>query len=190
MVMIISFFLGASELRRWWRGNETHIFSVEKGVGHQMQINLDTVVAMRCEDIHINVQDASGDRILAASMLKLEPTNWVQWVDASGVHKLGQDEYGKVVTGEGYDEGFGEEHVHDIVAGAGKRAKWAKTPKLGGVFRAKGASKGDSCRIFGSLEVNKVQGDFHITARGHGYMEPGQHLDHKGLYKHLSALQT
>jgi len=26
--------------------------------------------------------------------------------------------------------------------------------------------------------VNKVQGDFHITARGHGYQEFGEHLDH------------
>jgi hypothetical protein len=32
------------------------------------------------------------------------------------------------------------------------------------------------------MEGNKVQGDFHITARGHGYMEMGQHLDHSGKH--------
>lgn len=173
-ILVISFLLTVSEVRSWWRGHETHSFSVEKGIGHTLQINLDVVVAMRCADLHINVQDASGDRILAGELLKEEPTKWSQWVDARGVHQLGRDAQGKVVTGEGHEEGFGEEHVHDIVAGAGRRAKWGKTPRLWGAA--------DSCRIFGSVETNKVQGDFHITARGHGYQEFGEHLDHKSMY--------
>jgi len=91
---------------------------------------------------------------------------------------LGRDKAGKVITGEGWqvhDEGFGEEHVHDIVAGAKRTTKFAKTPKIKGHPR-----DGDSCRVFGSLTVNKVQADFHITARGHGYQELGVpgHLDH------------
>ncbi|CAG8590907.1 2527_t:CDS:2, partial [Scutellospora calospora] len=31
---------------------------------------------MRCEDLHVNVQDASGDRILAGSTLNKDPTTW------------------------------------------------------------------------------------------------------------------
>ncbi|KAI9742278.1 MAG: hypothetical protein M1818_004178 [Claussenomyces sp. TS43310] len=177
-MMVISVLLIFSEFSRWWRGTEEHNFAVEKGVGHELQINLDIVVAMRCPDIHINVQDTAGDRILAGAALKRENTNWHQWVDKTGVHQLGRDKTGKVITGEGWqthDEGFGEEHVHDIVAGAGKRAKWGKTPRIKGYHK-----DGNSCRVFGSLTVNKVQADFHITARGHGYQEfenPG-HLDH------------
>lgn len=170
----ISFFLFWTEVGRWWRGSETHTFAVEKGIGHGMQINLDIVVRMHCNDLHINVQDAAGDRILAASMLKRDKTNWSQWVDSKGIHRLGRDSKGKIVTGEGWqeEEGFGEEHVHDIIAIGKKRAKWAKTPRLWG--------EDDSCRIYGNLDVNRVQGDFHITARGHGYMEFGEHLDHDG----------
>jgi hypothetical protein len=181
---LISFLLFFTELSRWWRGTEQHTFAVEKGVSHILPINLDIVIRMRCRDIHINVQDAAGDRILAGEKLTRDPTSWAQWVDGKGVHKLGRDEHGHVVTGEGYmagggvvtehDEGFGEEHVHDIVALGRKRAKWSKTPKLWG-------RPADSCRVFGTLELNKVQGDFHITARGHGYMEMGEHLDHKGM---------
>lgn len=177
-MLVVSFLLILSEFRRWWSGYETHTFAVEKGVGHNLQINMDTVVKMRCEDIHINVQDAAGDRILAGDMLKRDPTNWRQWVDVRGIHTLGKDEYGRVITGEGYhevhDEGFGEEHVHDIIAMAGKKARFAKTPRTG-------RGRPDSCRIYGSLVVNKVQGDFHITARGHGYQEFGAtgHLDHQ-----------
>lgn len=189
-IMVISVLLSLTELARWWRGAEIHTFSVEKGIGHDLQINLDLVIAMRCEDIHINVQDAAGDRILAAEKLRLEATDWSAWVTIKGMHRLGKDDQGRVVTGEGYhdDEGFGEEHVHDIVAAAaasgkgwmGKNAKWSKTPRL------KRGSFGDSCRVYGSLDVNKVQGDFHLTARGHGYQQVGQHLDHTAFnFSHI-----
>jgi len=40
----------------------------------------------------------------------------------------------------------------------------------------------DACRIFGALEIHKCQGDFHITARGHGYQSFGaNHLDHDSM---------
>lgn len=144
-----------------------------------MQINLDIVVRMKCPDLRVNVQDAAGDRIHAQSMLKLDPTNWSQWVDNKGMHRLGRDQHGRLITGEGYmslahEEGFGQEHVHDIVALGRRAARWGKTPRIWG------GGEADSCRIYGSLELNKVQGDFHITARGHGYPEMGEHLDHSG----------
>jgi len=174
-MLIISFLLILSEFSRWWRGHENHTFAVEKGVSRDLKINLDAVIKMKCADLHVNVQDAAGDRVLAATMLKLEGTRWDQWSDNRGIHKLGKDSKGRLDTGEGFrDEGFGEEHVHDIIAnaGVGRRQVFAKTPRVKGEV--------DSCRIFGSLDVNKVQGDFHITARGHGYMEWGNHLDHQG----------
>jgi len=136
---------------------------VEKGVSHDLQINLDIVVAMKCQDLHINVQDASGDRILAGNMLKRDPTDWEQWVDAKGVHRL---------HSEAALEMEEEQHVHDVLAQGKRGRKFGKTPRLRGQGRA--------CRVYGSLEGNKVQGDFHITARGHGYMEFGEHLDHSG----------
>jgi hypothetical protein len=176
---IVSLILVWSEFSRWWRGSETHTFAVEKGVGHSMQINLDIVVRMKCSDIHVNVQDAAGDRILAASKLREDPTNWSSWVNERGVHRLGRDSEGKLITGAGWtamsshEEGFGEEHIHDIVSLGRRRAVWGKTPRLRG--------EADSCRMYGSLDLNKVQGDFHITARGHGYMGGGEHLDHSGM---------
>ncbi|GAP91197.1 putative copii-coated vesicle protein [Rosellinia necatrix] len=176
-MIIVSAILIWSELGRWWEGEEDHTFSVEKGVGHEMQINMDVVVRMNCKDLHVNVQDAAGDRILAASKLQEDPTIWSQWVDSAGIHRLGHDEQGRTDTGAGWhDEGFGEAHIHDIIAISRKRARWAKTPRLGRGVRA------DSCRIYGSLDLNRVQGDFHITARGHGYSEMfAEHLDHSAF---------
>ena len=40
----------------------------------------------------------------------------------------------------------------------------------------------NACRIYGPLEIHKLQGDFHITARGHGYQAFGTaHLDHESI---------
>jgi len=126
-------------------------------------MNLDIVVAMRCGDIHVNVQDAAGDRILAGDMLTRDDTRWNQWEKVKP-QKLGQ-QYGEYF-GAGQDE-----DVHDYLGAARRKRRFPRTPYLRG-------GQPDACRIYGSIEGNKVQGDFHITARGHGYMEFTPHLDH------------
>jgi hypothetical protein len=150
---------------------------VEKSISHQLQINLDVVVAMRCDDLHVNVQDASGDRILAGEKLHKDPTAWEQWGDDKTqrlADKLDDDAYG---PGD-------DEDVHDYLGAARKsRRKFPKTPRLRG--------QDNACRIWGSMEGNKVQGDFHITARGHGYFEFGMHLDHTRMsYISVSLTKT
>ena len=126
---------------------------------------------MKCADLHVNVQDASGDRILAGDMLNRDPTNWGLWVNPKKVHHQSnrKDRKTREKT-EAEDTHVG--HVLGEVR-RGSR-KFPKTPRL-----RKGMVE-DACRIYGSLEGNKVQGDFHITARGHGYMEFGEHLSHEG----------
>ncbi|KAK3716052.1 hypothetical protein LTR37_006782 [Vermiconidia calcicola] len=180
VLVIASVMLTFSELKRWWVGDTTHTFSVEQGVGHDLQINMDVVVAMKCDDLHVNLQDASGDRILAGTALKKDPTAWAQWAHGKGKLRAsrqermissgssaGSEEYRERRTGE-----YREEDVHDYLGAAKRSKKFSKTPKLSRGLQA------DSCRIFGSMHTNKVQGDFHITARGHGYMEFAPHLDH------------
>lgn len=166
MTLILTcIYLSWSEITRWYAGNTTQSFSVEKGVSHDMQINLDIIVSMRCADLRVNMQDAAGDRTLAGDLLRNDPTNWAQWTGKKmekGMHELGKD--------DGVNPGWEELwDVHEQL-GKAKKRKFSKTPKVRGAP--------DACRIFGSLDGNKVQGDFHITARGHGYQEFGEHLDH------------
>lgn len=175
LLLFLSLLLSLTELRRWYRGHETHLFSVEKGVSHDLQINLDVVMPMACPDLHINVQDASGDRILAGDMLNRDPTSWLQWVDTKGdLHKL-------ETPGEMEAELEKDTHVGHVLGEViGQKKKFRKTPKL------RRGDRGNACRIYGSLEGNKVQGDFHITARGHGYFEWGEHLDHSAFnFSHI-----
>jgi endoplasmic reticulum-Golgi intermediate compartment protein 2 len=178
-ILLICSVLSISELLSWFRGTENHHFSVEKGVSHELQMNLDLVVAMRCDDLRINVQDAAGDRILAAELLQQEGTSWKLWTDkvnreiASGVHEyqiLNQEDTKRIVAQEE------DVHVRHVMGEVRRnvRRKFPRGPRL------RRGDTVDSCRIYGSLEGNKVLGDFHITARGHGYQDPGGHLDHRG----------
>jgi endoplasmic reticulum-Golgi intermediate compartment protein 2 len=125
------------------------------------------------------------DRIMAGDLLTKHDTNWQLWTDkAPGwKHKDFQTAQG---SGDNWQRLHDQnkrrrraeeqdQHVSHVLGHMREGGrKFLPTPKVprGQPF--------DSCRIFGSLEGNKVQGDFHITARGHGYLEfggPG-HLDH------------
>ncbi|EME88301.1 uncharacterized protein MYCFIDRAFT_25415 [Pseudocercospora fijiensis CIRAD86] len=168
-LILASLFLTWSELARWWKGSTTHTFSVEQGIGHDLQINLDMVVMMNCEDLHVNVQDAAGDRILAGSVFQKDPTIWTRWDKKLKAHALGHDKQERL--GEAGKD-YKEEDVHNYLSVAHHSKRFPKTPKIPRGWTA------DSCRIYGTMHGNKVQGDFHITARGHGYLEFAEHLDH------------
>ena len=176
VLICASVMLTWSELKRWWVGHTTHTFSVEQGVGHDLQINMDVVVAMKCDDLHVNVQDASGDRILAGMALHKDGTTWRQWGSwRRKMHALGSSKQERLdLSGYQGSGEYREEDVHDYLGAARSSKKFTKTPKL------PRGSEADSCRIYGTMHTNKVQGDFHITARGHGYMEYAPHLDHNG----------
>lgn len=139
---------------------------------------------MQCKDLHVNIQDVAMDRILASELLKKEETNWQVWVDKAPSSK--KKGYRKA-SGEGYYKRLHEQdlrrrraeqedqHVGHVLGHMREGArKFLPSPRL------RASQPRDACRIYGSLEGNKVQGDFHITARGHGYLEfgLGQHLDH------------
>ncbi|KAF2858225.1 DUF1692-domain-containing protein [Piedraia hortae CBS 480.64] len=185
-----SVWLSLTELHRWWRGHTSHEFSVEQGVGHDLQINLDIVVAMKCDDLRVNVLDASGDHIKAGQALKSDATRWEHWNLDRRYRRLGSSKKERAMREAGYLmdwskipglEEYGgleyrEEDVHDYLSAARQGGKkFAKTPKLSR------HQEPNSCRIYGSMHLNKVQGDFHITARGHGYSELAQHLEHNAF---------
>ncbi|EXJ83199.1 hypothetical protein A1O1_06818 [Capronia coronata CBS 617.96] len=182
-IIILCTCLTLNELRTWWTGSETHHFSVERGVGHELQLNLDIVVAMPCRDLHVNVQDAAMDRIMAGDLLTKEDTNFGIWTDPRQrwLLRKKRSRRSQYQGLHGGDEQRTKEEEEDSHVGhvlghmrENQGRKFAKSPRL------RAGMPVDACRIYGSLEGNKVQGDFHITARGHGYMEFGmqQHLDH------------
>lgn len=144
------------------------------------------VVHMPCEQLRVNIQDAAGDRILAGELLKRDDTNWALWMQKRNYESAGIHEY-QTLSHEDTErlaEQEADAHVRHVLGEVrhNPRRKFAKGPRMrrGDVV--------DACRIYGSLEGNKVQGDFHVTARGHGYRENAPHLDHDGM-SHLHRKQ-
>lgn len=173
VILTVCLFLSMSELRTWFRGTESHHFSVEKGVSHELQLNLDLVANMPCDTLRVNIQDGAGDHILAGELLTKEDTSWALWMDKRNrgereYQTLNQEDTARLSEQE---EDVHVGHVLDHVR-SNPRRKFPKGPRM------RWGEVADSCRIYGSLVGNKVQGDFHITARGHGYREFTPHLDH------------
>ncbi|KAJ5555355.1 hypothetical protein N7535_007790 [Penicillium sp. DV-2018c] len=172
LLLLISLLFTYTELTTWLTGTENYHFTVEKGISQTLQLNLDMVVHMPCANLRMNIQDAAGDRILAGDMLKHDDTNWSLWLAkrASGheYQTLAHEDEERLAEQEA------DVHVGHVLGETrrGPRRKFAKAPRM------RWGDQVDACRIWGSLEGNKVQGDFHITARGHGYRENGGHLDH------------
>ncbi|KAK9471459.1 endoplasmic reticulum vesicle transporter-domain-containing protein [Dipodascopsis tothii] len=136
------------ELGSYISGTTEHQFSVADTVGWDLQVNLDMTVAMPCNTLHVNAQDASGDRMLAAEVLQMEGTTF----DSDGAHELSIES---------------RENADDDVDAVFRRARVARKFKA----TRKARADGPACRIYGSFKVNKVQGDLHITAKGYGYFD-------------------
>lgn len=116
-------------------------------------------------------------------MLKREPTSWKLWMDKRNYEAFGGGREYQTLSRE--DEGRlaaqeEDAHASHVLSELRRNSnkKFPKGPKL------RWGEQVDSCRIYGSLEGNKVQGDFHITARGHGYGDGKKHLDHSGTSFH------
>lgn len=180
--LIVCFFLAANELCIWYMGSEYHHFSIEKGVSRQLQLNIDMVVKMPCDSLRVNMLDAAGDRIYAAELLDKQPTSWNAWdrefnSGSTDYQHLNQEDAHRLSELEE------DQHVGHVLGETKRnyRRKFPSGPKL----RKNHIDVLDSCRIFGSLEGNKVESDLHITARGHGYIELGEHLDHRSRFPFL-----
>ncbi|KAL4933067.1 endoplasmic reticulum-Golgi intermediate compartment family protein [Aspergillus undulatus] len=181
LILAICTILSLTEFRTWLKGTEAHHFTVEKGVSHDLQLNLDAVIHMPCDTLHINIQDAAGDRVLASQMLTKEPTSWSLWMEKRNYEAhAGGREY-QTLSQENERRIKDQEmdaHARHVLSELRRNPnrKFPKGPKL------RRGEQVDSCRVYGSLEGNKVQGDFHITARGHGYQDGMKHLDHGAAF--------
>lgn len=167
IVALLCVYLTWRELLLHLDGTVTQAFTVEPTVGHVLQINLDITVAMPCDSLHVNVQDAAMDHIMAGQLLHKEPAS----LDRSATHHLAAHD----------DTDLDEHHVYGVLANA-KKSKFKSSSSWRSSLFSSRAAASKGCRIYGSMSVNKVMGDFHITAVGHGYAADAgstvSHVDH------------
>lgn len=108
------------------------------------------------------MQDASGDHIKAGMLLMKDGTNWELWNEKLNQQSSsGVPEY-QTLNAEDVKRLMDQEddaHARHVLSHTRRnpKRKFPKTPRLSSKYPT------DSCRIYGSLESNKVHGDFHIT---------------------------
>lgn len=166
--IIIFVFIGILVMSEFWyyRAVETkYDYEVDTDTESKLQINVDLTVAMQCGDIGADVLDLSGSKLEFGDDLKLEPSHFELTQEQASW--LGMFRQMHAVM-EGYRAlKVLEQFKSDLPTYMPKRSQGEDKPF-------------DACRIHGSFKVNKVAGNFHVTA--------GKSIHHPRGHAHLSVL--
>ncbi|KAM0791808.1 hypothetical protein ACM66B_004068 [Microbotryomycetes sp. NB124-2] len=154
VVALVIALLVWTELREYLYGDASYQFSVDKGIAHELQLNLDATVAMPCHYLTVDVRDAVGDRLHISDEFKKDGTSF----DIGQAKRIENIKNAKEISAT--------RMIHDS---HGRRV----FPKTANIIE-----DGPACRIYGSMAVKKVTGNLHITTLGHGYLS-WEHTDHK-----------
>lgn len=120
-------------------GYVDHQFAVDLEIRLELQINLDLLIAMPCQDLATNVMDITLDRYLASEVLNFQGTQF--FVPTYFVMNRANQDY---MTPE-----------LDQVMQETIRAEFS-------VAGARNNEEAPACHIFGSIPVNHVKGEFII----------------------------
>ncbi|KAI7907957.1 endoplasmic reticulum vesicle transporter-domain-containing protein [Cokeromyces recurvatus] len=140
LVALCLFLLTMSEYSDYRKIHTNYKFLVDSTIDTKMQINIDVTVAMPCPSLMVHVIDATGQRIKLTDDLRLIPAEF------------------SARTATKYRQVEDPKYIHEIIkAASGKQYNHEIANDMG------------ACRIYGSLNVNKVASNLHITSDGHGY---------------------
>ncbi|CAL1530423.1 unnamed protein product [Lymnaea stagnalis] len=142
-------------------------YIVDTNYTGKVHLNIDMTVAMKCHHVGADVLDQTGQDVLGFGQLEEEPVHWTL--------SENQRDYQHFV--QQVNDYLSEEYhaIQEVLWRSGNPTF------IGGMPKRKGPEpegQPDACRIHGSLEVNKVAGNFHVTAgksvpvipRGHAHL--------------------
>ncbi|RUS32728.1 endoplasmic reticulum-golgi intermediate compartment-domain-containing protein [Jimgerdemannia flammicorona] len=144
LLTLILLLLTLAELRDYRKLNHTYEFLVDQHIDSKIQINVDLTIAMQCNALSVNVLDVAGERLYLTQNLHIVPTSF----EIGRARPLGAGRQREL-------------NIRRIL----KAARMNKAPDSTTI----GSGDDGACRILGSFEVNKVNGNLHITSLGHGY---------------------
>ena len=145
-------------------------YEVDKIFDGKLKINVDMTVAMKCEYIGADILDLTGQRADTFGELTEEPA----YFELSPNQKRYQD---MIYHMNNYIRN--EYHaVHEFMWKSAFKSLSHQMPER----EDKPDYPPDGCRLVGSLEVNKVAGNFHVTA--------GKSLPLMGSHMHLAMVDS
>ncbi|SAM02357.1 hypothetical protein [Absidia glauca] len=141
-------FLTVGEFSEYRKLQTRYEFMVDGTIEQSLQINMDFTVAMPCPALMVHVYDDSGQRMHLTEALKLIPAEF------------------SVGTASKYGAVKDPKYIHEIIKAAS-----------GKPYDTQVANNMGACRIYGSIQANKVAANLHVTSVGHGY-HSHEHTDH------------
>ncbi|ELU08142.1 hypothetical protein CAPTEDRAFT_19918 [Capitella teleta] len=152
LVLVLSAILIISEIRYYTATEFKYDYEVDKHFEGKLSINIDITVAMKCHQVGADVLDITGQNVASFGKLteeevhfELSPNQRKHLKSMSAINEYIRNEYHSIHKFL-WRSGFG-----GYLAQMPPREDHPQTPKNG-------------CRFYGTLDVNKVAGNFHITA--------------------------
>ena len=166
LTFIIMGILVMSELSYYSATDMEFAYEVDTNHSGKVTFTVDMTVAMKCFHIGADVLDQTGEQMFGVREINLEPTYW----ELTDTQKHYQDFI------QQFNNYLQEDYhaIHEIMWQQGSTA-YSKMPKREG---PNPNYPPDACRVHGSVELNKVAGNFHIIAgksipvipRGHAHL--------------------
>ncbi|XP_066276684.1 endoplasmic reticulum-Golgi intermediate compartment protein 2-like isoform X2 [Branchiostoma lanceolatum] len=171
-VSILSFvligILVLSELIYYSETNMKYEYNVDTELESKLKINIDVTVAMKCESLGADVLDLTGNSISTQGSIKEDSV----FFDMTPQQRRWQRMVKTVKSS--LDK---EKALQHLLFKTGFSSKPTAAPVSSG--HQKNTPAANACRFHGTIEVNKVAGNFHITA--------GRSIPHPRGHAHLSA---
>ncbi|XP_002736170.1 endoplasmic reticulum-Golgi intermediate compartment protein 2-like [Saccoglossus kowalevskii] len=170
-VSILTFSLIAilviSEIQYYSETTMKYEYEVDTDLTSKLRLNIDITVAMKCDYIGADVLDMTGDTVSASfGSLKEQAVHF----ELSRRQKQWQKKLQAVRSA------LANEHaIQDLLFKVGFDGSPTSMPER----EDKPAGAPNSCRIHGSMSLNKVAGNFHITL--------GKSIPHPRGHAHLAA---
>lgn len=169
-VSILTFlFIGIliiSEFQYYRATDIQYNYEVDTDSDSKLQINVDLTIAMKCQDIGADILDLSGATIEGEN-IREEAT----FFELAENQKEWLRKFQKMKSSK---EGYRTINEVELFEGSFPTAMPQRDD-----LQKKSSSQPDSCRFFGSFDVNKVAGNFHVTV--------GKSIPHPRGHAHLSA---
>ncbi|XP_071543328.1 endoplasmic reticulum-Golgi intermediate compartment protein 2 isoform X3 [Panulirus ornatus] len=143
----------------------TYTFRPDADFTEKLKINVDITVAMPCRYVGADVLDMTGQQVMTFGSLNMEDTWWALDPDQR-IHFEGVQRVNSYLREQFHS-------VHELLWRSGYTNIFGDMPRR----RIYPEKEKDACQVYGTLEINKVAGNFHITAgktiplpRGHAHL--------------------
>lgn len=144
-----------TELGSFFGGYIDQQYTVDKQVRETVQINIDLYVKMPCKWLDVNARDITGDHKFISEELDFEdmPFYIPYGIKLNDMNDIVTPELDEIL-GEAIPAQFRERQDTIVPLNENGEPMYEL----------------DACHIFGSVPVNRVEGEIQITAKGYGYM--------------------